>query len=498
MLHWLRLVAAIVILLGPFAGRGATHPVPTLNYDRIVRISLSAKGVRVNYRLEVDDSTIQVDGSQIIKPEDFARLQAVMPDKTPTEIGDRAFANTIAEFILDRMQASQDGEPLVFRELKPASRERKDNLILNFTFAADWAKPLAEGQQFHFSMMPEKKDSLHLESGRLNLAFADQQGVVLSQKKEPNPDVEWTSDLDFKRAPKMARLVRTASATMSPLQIIPTPPQPALTELHEAPLIEEPSIFVQVRKRGLAALLDSNLGFGLILLVAVGVGAAHALTPGHGKTLVAAYLVGERGTVGHAFLLGLVTTVTHTGIVIILAAILPWILKRFDQNQVQAVLGFGGGFVIAGMGLWLLLKRLSGQADHVHVGGGHHHHHHHDGHQHHHDHHHEFPATGEKVSTWNLIMLGVSGGIVPCWDAIALLAWSISTGRARLGLPLLLAFSAGLAGVLVLVGIMVVKIKRFGASKLGEGRLVRALPIVSAIALTVLGAWLCIDSVTGK
>lgn len=95
-------------------------------------------------------------------------------------------------------------------------------------------------------------------------------------------------------------------------------------------------------------------------------------------------------------------------------------------------------------------------------------------------------------------MLGVSGGIVPCWDAIALLAWSISTGRARLGLPLLLAFSAGLAGVLVLVGIMVVKIKRFGASKLGEGRLVRALPIVSAIALTVLGAWLCIDSVTGK
>jgi ABC-type nickel/cobalt efflux system permease component RcnA len=485
-----RLFAAIVILPGLFAGRAAAHPVPAFNYDRIVRVTLTPKGVRVDYRIELDDATIQVDGSQIIKPEEFARLRSKMPDSTPTEIGDLAFANAIAEFLSDRLQASQDGELLDFHLSEPIKKQRRDNLIVDFVFEAAWVKPLAARQPFQFSMIPEKKDTLHLEKGRLDLAFAPGQSVLLSKKKEPNPDLIDSTDLVL--APKIARAQRTLSATMEGVPSTPQAAEKSLPELREAPTEEPPTIFGQVRKRGLKAILDSNLGFGLLLVVALVAGAAHALTPGHGKTLVAAYLVGERGTIGHAFLLGLITTITHTGIVIILAGILPWLLARFEEQQVQTILGFGGGFIIAGMGLWLLLKRLSGQADHVHVGGGRHHHHGPGGHHHHHH------PPPENVRTWNLIVLGISGGIVPCWDAIALLAWSISTGRARLGLPLLLAFSAGLAGVLVLVGILVVKVKRFGASKLGEGRLVRALPIISAIALTLLGAWLCIDSVTGK
>ncbi len=432
-------IVVVVAMLCLFAGNAVAHPVPTLNYDRVVRVSLTEKGVRVDYRLEVDDSTIQVDGSQIIRPEDFARLRAEMPDKTPTDVGDRAFANAIAEFILDRMHAEQNGKALSFSEIKPPKCERKDNLVVEFTFVAAWEKSLAEKQPFKFDLMPEKRDSLHLERGRLSLAFADHQAVLLTKKKEPNPDLVESNESDFLRAPHSASRLRTLFATMEPMQSTLAKQQPATPQaanvtpsLHAARPSEPPSIFTQLRKRGLSALLDSNLGFGLILLIAVGVGAAHALTPGHGKTLVAAYLVGERGTVGHAILLGVVTTITHTGIVIVLAAILPWILKRFDQHQVQAILGFGGGFIIAGMGLWLLLKRLSGQADHVHIGGGHHHHHHHghDRHHHHdHDHHHHLPTPGEKVSTWSLITLGISGGIVPCWDAIALLAWSVSTGR---------------------------------------------------------------------
>ena len=92
----------------------------------------------------------------------------------------------------------------------------------------------------------------------------------------------------------------------------------------------------------------------------------------------------------------------------------------------------------------------------------------------------------------------MSGGIVPCWDAIALLAMAIGTRRIWLGLPLLLAFSAGLAGVLVLIGVLVVKIKGFGTSRVGAGRIVRALPILSAIAVTLLGIWLCVDAATGN
>ena len=95
-------------------------------------------------------------------------------------------------------------------------------------------------------------------------------------------------------------------------------------------------------------------------------------------------------------------------------------------------------------------------------------------------------------------MLGISGGIVPCWDAIALLAMAIGTQRVWLGLPLLLAFSAGLAGVLVLIGVLVVKIKGFGSSRFGDGRIVRTLPILSAVVVTLLGIWLCIDAAAGN
>jgi ABC-type nickel/cobalt efflux system permease component RcnA len=156
----------------------------------------------------------------------------------------------------------------------------------------------------------------------------------------------------------------------------------------------------------------------------------------------------------------------------------------------QEILEFVGGLLIAGMGAWLVLRRLSGSADHIHIGGGHHHHH--GGHDHHH-----LPAGG-KVRFWDLVLLGISGGIVPCWDAIALLGLAIATHRLWLGLPLLLAFSAGLAGVLVLIGVLVVKLKGFGASRWGGGRVTRALPLISAILITAIGIGLCFDVFTSR
>ena len=89
----------------------------------------------------------------------------------------------------------------------------------------------------------------------------------------------------------------------------------------------------------------------------------------------------------------------------------------------------------------------------------------------------------------------MSGGIIPCWDAIGILCVTLGTNEFWLALPMLLAFSAGLAGVLVLIGILVVKGRNFATSKLGEGRLVRALPILSAVFVTAIGLWLCIESV---
>jgi nickel/cobalt exporter len=179
-------------------------------------------------------------------------------------------------------------------------------------------------------------------------------------------------------------------------------------------------------------------------------------------------------------------------------------------DSVLAVLGVVGGLAIAGFGFWLLLRRLSGRADHVHIGGHGHHHHHGDGHHHHHgaaDHYHDehghthpLPAAAAPVGWWGLVVLGLSGGLVPCVDAIVMLFFAVTVHRLWLALPLLLAFSAGLASVLVLVGIVVVSAKRVAQDRLGKDgrfeRVFRALPIVSAAVIMVMGLWLCRESLS--
>jgi ABC-type nickel/cobalt efflux system permease component RcnA len=233
-------------------------------------------------------------------------------------------------------------------------------------------------------------------------------------------------------------------------------------------------------------LLDAPHGFVVLMVLATLFGAAHALTPGHGKTLVAAYLVGERGTVWHAVVLGLTTTITHTGAVIVLAAGLSWWFPKGIEDELQTLLGFVGGLLIAGLGLWLLLKRLSGGADHVHGPGSH-------------THNTDGTITIQRPANagWvRLVMLGISGGIVPCWDAIAMLVFAITAQRLSLALPLLLAFSAGLAGVLVLIGIAVVYAHGRVGARWSDSRIWRMLPVASAVFLVVMGLWLCRDSLT--
>src|SRR5205807_6520102 len=112
----------------------------------------------------------------------------------------------------------------------------------------------------------------------------------------------------------------------------------------------------------LGLLLDPQRGIWVLLILAGFFGAVHALAPGHGKTLVAAYLVGEHGTVWHALILGLVTTFTHTGAVLALAGVLlianPGRLPNLELF---------GGLLVTASGLWLFLPRMTGHADHIHL-----------------------------------------------------------------------------------------------------------------------------------
>jgi nickel/cobalt exporter len=231
--------------------------------------------------------------------------------------------------------------------------------------------------------------------------------------------------------------------------------------------------------------------------VAFFLGAAHALTPGHGKTLVAAYLVGTRGTVRDAFLLGATVTVTHTFTVFLLGFAVLYASFHVNLNRISLQLEVASAVLITAIGVWLLYRRL-GMGAH-----GHDHHHHHHGHPHAHEHaheaghphphhHHHIPS---RPGLAGLLSLGVSGGLVPCPEALALLILSVSAQQVGFGLVLLVVFSFGLAAVLIAIGSAMVlagpAMTRFAP---GE-KLTRWLPVAGAVVVAALGFAMVVTSV---
>jgi ABC-type nickel/cobalt efflux system permease component RcnA len=228
------------------------------------------------------------------------------------------------------------------------------------------------------------------------------------------------------------------------------------------------------------------------LCVAFGLGAAHALSPGHGKTIVAAYLVGSRGTMKHALFLGGMVTFTHTISVFALGLGMLLFQRYVVPEKIIPALGVISGLSIVVIGAMLLYqraKRLAGHDQHHHHHDHDHHHHHHDhDHHHRHDHHHTHSHVPEgKITLAGLIALGASGGLVPCPSALVLLLSAIALGRTGLGLLLLLAFSAGLALVLMGIGAMVLYAKNLLPERAASAPVFRYVPVFSAVVVMVLG-----------
>jgi ABC-type nickel/cobalt efflux system permease component RcnA len=241
----------------------------------------------------------------------------------------------------------------------------------------------------------------------------------------------------------------------------------------------------------LIAAPDSGWSVVLIaLLVAVGLGAFHALEPGHGKTLVAAYLVGTRGTIWHALGLGLIVTMAHTAGVYLLGGVTLYASQYIVPERLYPWLGLFSGMMITVLGVALVLQRYRGKAvahSHPHHGQGFHAHHHdhvHE-HEHHHDHHSHPSAT---ASLRGLLALGISGGIVPCPAALVVLLSAVALNRVGFGLLLIVSFSAGLAAVLIALGLLMVYARQFMSRFHGEGKWVnRWLPMASSAFIVAVG-----------
>src|SRR5215203_2514310 len=215
------------------------------------------------------------------------------------------------------------------------------------------------------------------------------------------------------------------------------------------------------------------LGLGLSALL----GGLHALTPGHGKTLVAAYLIGSRGTVRHAAALGGIVTLTHTATVIAVGLLALFAGQYILPNVLVPALEVGAGLLVVGLGFRLVRARWRTRRGHGYHDHGHHHHDR--------DHHHHVP---DSVRPGDLLAMGVSGGLVPCPEALGVMLIAIGLERIALGLGLIVAFSLGLAAVLIAIGILLVRF-RGGLDRLGKpgSHWQRLLPLVSAVIVTVLG-----------
>ena len=243
-------------------------------------------------------------------------------------------------------------------------------------------------------------------------------------------------------------------------------------------------------------------------------GAAHAMTPGHGKAMVAAYLVGARSTPWHAVVLGLTVTATHTFGVFVLGFLTLFASHAVTPEKLYPWLAAASGLLVAVVGATMLIRRMRGahhhDHDHSHTHDGHHHadhhhhdhhghghvHHHHDDHGHAHVHSHGHTHTHTDAVTWRqLLGLGVSGGLLPCPAALVLLLSSVSLQRTAFGLLLVLAFSLGLAGVLTLVGLLVVRGARILDRWPTFQRMSRVLPVVSAAVIFVIGVVLCVRAI---
>lgn len=230
-----------------------------------------------------------------------------------------------------------------------------------------------------------------------------------------------------------------------------------------------------------------HLGASFVLFavaVSVGVGMVHALAPGHGKAIAAAYLVGSRGRARDAVALGGIVSLMHTGSVLVLGLGLS-LLTRLPATgeRVMPVMGLLAGLLVAAVGAGLVARHVRARrrlvttaaepADHGHD--------------------HLLPSDVSPLSRRGLVLLGMSGGLLPSPSAFLVLATALFLGRTAFGLLLVAAFSLGLALTLTAVGLATLRGRDFIALRAGRSPRVAwvagALPLVSAVGVLIGGVW---------
>lgn len=454
------LVAVTAALLAP--GLATAHPLGNFTVNRYAGIELAGSDVYVRYALDLAEIPTFQLGDEVKRPGFAARLARDLEltldgRRVPLRVLERRVVNRpgaggLTTLRLDVVyQAEGTGRELRFDDRAFPGRIGWREVTV---FARDGARVID-------STAPSTSESQALR----------------------------TYPKDLLRSPLD---VSGATATVEAGETSGTPPtlDAVVAEEHDA--------------RGFEALIEQgDLSLGILalsLLIAAFWGAAHALTPGHGKALVAAYLVGTKGTPRHAFMLGGTVTIAHTAGVFAIGVVTLGLSQFILPERLYPWLTLVSGLLVVAVGAAVLRQRLRSR----HGDDHHHRHHHHDEHDHddsgeHHDHRgeHDGHHHDDRLTSRGILGVGVAAGLLPCPSALVVLLSAIALHRVGLGLVLILAFSLGLAATITGIGLVAVYARRaFGRLSL-DGSIVRALPAVSAALILAVGVLITARALPG-
>jgi nickel/cobalt exporter len=457
----MRRVALIVLFFWVQSLPARAHDIPSARVDRSIQAALAPGQLRIDYEVSLSELTLV---------QDLRMLIATLPGAERRDWF-MAYGRETGPLNARGMRVVVDGRPLDVR-------------FLGFDLEVEEHPRY----QFHFEVKTPPHGRLTIQDtnyvaseGTSRLAIRGLDGVTIRGDDLPT-DVAaipiqpvWQLSEAEERRTKQVTVDYATPASPIPLDTTPNNDRsgPSLPPLptRPRPAIESGS---DSGVRALTRLLERTSAVSLwgLVALALGLGALHALQPGHGKTLVAATVLGDRGTWFRGIVLALLTTLTHTGSVLLVAFGLYW-TRTTRYGEIHLGLTRAAGCLIAGIGLWRLGRHLAGYGEHDD----------HDG------------VEGTPSATGRgIVGLGVAGGLVPCWDAVVLIVLAEATGRLALGIGLLLAFGLGMAMVLIAVGVLAARFRRLvvrgpaGASSYGHWE--RRLGILSGLILAAIGVYL--------
>lgn len=474
----LALVTALYLALGS-AQSASAHPLGNFTINRYSRIELYRDTIRVNYVLDMAEIP------------SFQELEAIDADgdgDVSTAEG-KAYAAGKARDIAGNITLTLDGEREDLRSMAsdisfPQGQGGLNTTRITAVFEAEAPDGLTDIQYSdgNYSDRIGWKEII-VSAGTGARITGDVPTTDVSQALTLYPSSQLSSPLD----------VRSVAFSGDAGAALPAPAMELAPPVAEAPARAG---------GGFAALIaadDLTLGVILLALVtAFAFGAMHALEPGHGKTLVAAYFVGVKGTARQALTLGLIVAITHTVGVLAIGLLAIFGSQYILPEKLYPYLSLIAALMVLGLGLRLIAARGGGKLLHrlTHSLPFLHHHHHDDD---------VIPNNG--VPPWRtLIALGLADGLTPSPSALVVLLAAVSLDRIELGLGLIMAFSVGLATVLASVSLFLLYAQQImdraaqrlsglrlpvigpvGSQLSSEGTLVRVLPLGGAMALVLVG-----------